>query len=95
MWHRVLKEVQILSIKDQHLIFEELDSGQTRFSENVTVCLVASGPEERKPAEFLLVDGSKYAVVGYVSARTDHASMAADWMRSDDCCCVFSGRFCC
>lgn len=89
MWHRVLEEVQIVSIKDQCLIFEELDS------ENVTVCLVASGPEERKPAEFLLVDGHKYAVVGYVAASTDRALMAANWMLSDDCCCVFSGRFCC
>lgn len=26
-----------------------------------------SGPDDRKPAEFLVVDGQKYAVVGYVS----------------------------
>lgn len=68
MWRCVLTEVQILSIENQYLIFGELDLGHTCCSENVTVCLVASGAEERKPAEFLFVDGHKYAVVGYVSA---------------------------
>lgn len=31
--------------------------------------------EERKPAEFLLVDGQKYAVVGYVPHRAGHTTV--------------------
>lgn len=39
-------------------------TGNARFRVNSAV---SAGSEERKPADYLLVDGQKYAVIGYVS----------------------------
>lgn len=55
-----------------HLRASSLLTGTHLFREIFTV---SADLEERKPAEFLLVDGQKYAVVGYVPHRADRATL--------------------
>lgn len=62
------------------------------------VWLLGAGPEERKPAESLLVDGQKYAVVGYVSTKTNHTVDVRRRLKihlNVKRVSVSAGRFCC